>query len=243
MAFFRPTPPPTLRTLFPALSLHNPRVFCVPAALSASRLRLFGTTSLTHRAAITSPLPASFALHGRPLASTSLGLRTFATAQNPSSNAPPTSKINQLVREYGPVALMVYAFFSTLTFVSCLTSIYVLGVDRKTIMHWIHRAKEALGFKTNEKDEEEEEKAMEDAPKKSLFDFLPAGLKSEAVLTFGTNMLLAMVMTKMFLPVKLTLVGLLTPTVAKRLRSMGFDFSQKGAFGNAANTVRNNMKK
>ncbi|KAJ3017846.1 UNVERIFIED_CONTAM: hypothetical protein HDU68_011443 [Siphonaria sp. JEL0065] len=125
------------------------------------------------------------------------------------------------------------------------------------ILGWIHKAKALVGLEhknhsdddvaaTHEDHVEAHKKVdTEDTTnngKKSIFDFLPDSLKSEAVITLGTNVLLAMVMTKMFLPVKLTLVAFVTPVVAKRLRSMGFHFGQRGAYGNAARTVRDNIK-
>ncbi|KAI9352168.1 hypothetical protein BDR26DRAFT_1003175 [Obelidium mucronatum] len=180
-----------------------------------------------------------------------LGLRSFSVASTKhdfSKENKPASKFGQLMREYGPLSILVYAFFSSITFICCLSSIYFLGVDRRMILDWIHRAKQMVGLEAErteaekQKQEQQDEEDTTEAGKKSFFDFLPEPLKSEAVITLGTNVLLAMVMTKMFLPVKVTLVAFVTPMVAKRLRSMGFNFGQKGAYGNAAKTVRDNMK-
>ncbi|KAJ3126584.1 hypothetical protein HK100_010178 [Physocladia obscura] len=172
-------------------------------------------------------------------------------------NAKNASKLAKMIREYGPLSLLVYAFFSSLTFIGCLSSIYFLGVDRTMIKEWLRRARCALGFSSSSNDDDDKDPEisgsvsngaaatngeLEKKTKPSLFNALPEVLKTEAVMTLGTNVLLAMVMTKMFLPIKLTLVAFVTPVVAKRLRTMGFKFAQKGGYRDAAREVRDNIK-
>ncbi|KAJ3290593.1 hypothetical protein HDU79_003121 [Rhizoclosmatium sp. JEL0117] len=234
-----------MRVLSPTLlGLTRPTTTSFRQLLSnASRIRLLSTA--------TAPKASSFPFLPRSSQPTRLGLRFFATAPKhafkDNTNAPPPSKLAQLIREYGPLSLVVYAFFSSITFMCCLSSIYFLGVDRKMIMEWVHRAKEMIGLESKDaaakqKVGEHDSEDASEGGKKSFFDFLPESLKSEAVITLGTNVLLAMVMTKLFLPVKLTLVAFVTPTVARRLRTMGFNFGQKGGYGDAARTVRENIK-
>ncbi|KAJ3204520.1 hypothetical protein HDU82_005782 [Entophlyctis luteolus] len=154
-------------------------------------------------------------------------------------------RFGELVREYGPLSILVYAFFSSITFVSCLASIYAFGVDRATVKRWLDGVKRAVGFKPSEEVKADEVPESGDNGSKSnnrLLDALPAVLKTDAVVTLATNVVLAMVMTKMFLPIKLTLVAFVTPVVARRLRVMGFNFGQRGAYREAARDVRDMYK-
>ncbi|KAJ3233338.1 hypothetical protein HDU81_002319 [Chytriomyces hyalinus] len=179
-------------------------------------------------------------------------IRSFAnaTTKRDFSEKKEPGKMSSMIREYGPLAVGVYFFFSSITFVCCLSSIYFLGVDREMILRWVHNAKVAIGLESENKPEAAESKSVPakddedttDGGKKSFFDFLPEFLKTEAVLTLGTNVLLAMVMTKLFVPVKLGLVAVVTPVVARRLRAMGFNMGQRGAYKSAATNVRNTIK-
>ncbi|TPX61263.1 hypothetical protein CcCBS67573_g08943 [Chytriomyces confervae] len=182
-------------------------------------------------------------------------IRSFATAtKRDFSEKKEPGKMSSMIREYGPLAIGVYFFFSSITFVCCLSSIYFLGVDREMILRWVHNAKVAIGLESEAKAEDsitaaesksapvKDNEDTTEGGKKSFFDFLPEVLKTEAVLTLGTNVLLAMVMTKLFVPVKLGLVAVVTPVVARRLRAMGFDMGQRGAYKSAATNVRNTIK-
>ncbi|KAJ3328662.1 hypothetical protein HDU76_009529 [Blyttiomyces sp. JEL0837] len=107
-----------------------------------------------------------------------------------------------------------------------------MGIDKDTIMGVINKAKSFIGLKTKphheEKAENQEELAEAKKDAAGVFKYVPEVFKSPSVLTFMTNVLLAMAMTKLFLPIKLTVVAFVTPTVAKRLRAMGFDFGKRG---------------
>ncbi|KAJ1553008.1 hypothetical protein HK405_009249 [Cladochytrium tenue] len=238
------------------------------AASSVSRL--------SASAAATAPPPSARPLHAvvTPTASLStlarfaaLGPRAIAAASVSSTLSPAAQwrltfsrrlgsaagddkrGFGALTREYGPIAVAVYAVLSTCTFIICLTSIYLLGIDKNTIFDLVHRAKALLGFHHDPAHPDSTESAAEDtasaaAAASSSTDqadagtaagtstgvvaYLPDWLKSHAVLTLATNVLVAMAMTKLFIPVKLTIVAFVTPAVARRLRAMGFDFGKRG---------------
>ncbi|KAI8619920.1 hypothetical protein BC830DRAFT_1101904 [Chytriomyces sp. MP71] len=181
------------------------------------------------------------------IAGAGVGLRVFGSASSSKQGSSPKNgskgaKLGDMIREYGPLALGVYAFFSSITFVCCLSSIYFLGVDRAMILDWIHRAKSLIGMQSKDTNNQDSDDTATGG-KNSFVDFLPQFLKTDAVLTLGTNVLLAMVMTKLFMPVKFALVAGVTPMVARRLRSMGFSLGQKGGYKDAAAHVRESMKR
>ncbi|KAI9338376.1 hypothetical protein DFJ73DRAFT_847964 [Zopfochytrium polystomum] len=168
-----------------------------------------------------------------------------------NAGEPPKRGFRALTREFGPIALGVYLCVTSVFFVGCLTSIYVIGIDRDSILAVLKRAKALVGLSDKKKDAEE---AAEEAENKkhikegarSFMDVLPDWLKTPAVQTLATNVLLAMAMTKLFLPIKLTIVAFLTPTVARRLRSMGFDFGTRGyreMARDASGRVKERLKK
>ena len=73
--------------------------------------------------------------------------------------------------------------------------------------------------------------------RRTIVDFLPEWARNPAVMKFGTNVLLAMAMTKLFVPFKLALTAAVTPSVAKSLRSLGFTLGKPGGFRDAVNRI------
>lgn len=63
-----------------------------------------------------------------------------------------------------------------------------------------------------------------------------------ATATWGTQILLAMAMTKLFLPIKLGLTAGITPILARKLRYYGFNLSAKGGYKDASIQVRDKLK-
>ncbi|KAI8845479.1 hypothetical protein BC829DRAFT_399478 [Chytridium lagenaria] len=167
-----------------------------------------------------------------------------ASFNTPETDAPPTPPgkrtLKTLFREYGPIALLVYAALSFTVFLICFSSITFLGVNQHTITTLFTRIKTLLGFKpAPPTDDDYDEEVQKD--KKSILRFLPEFLQNPMVITVGTNILLAMAMTKLFLPIKLAVVVGVTPTVAKRLRGMGFDFG-KMKYKDMANDAKGRIK-
>ncbi|KAJ3110347.1 hypothetical protein HDU96_006681 [Phlyctochytrium bullatum] len=155
------------------------------------------------------------------------------------AGAEPKRGLKELFREYGPIAVMVYFALSSTVFLICFSSISFLGVNEQTVMSIFSRLKSLVGLGSNQKtaadgsqvemtDADFAAEAEKDrkADEKSILRFLPAFMQSPWIITVGTNVLLAMAMTKLFLPLKVGVVVAVTPTVAKRLRAMGFDFGR-----------------
>ncbi|KAJ3109167.1 hypothetical protein HDU97_008566 [Phlyctochytrium planicorne] len=149
-----------------------------------------------------------------------------SSSSSSSSEAPSGKRsLKTLFREYGPIAVGVYFTLSFTVFLICFTSITVLGVDAQTIGAIFTRIKGFLGFKKPEKHEQTSEEAREEE-EKTLVRFLPEFMQNPWLITVVTNVLLAMAMTKLFIPIKVGVVVAVTPAVAKRLRAMGFDFGK-----------------
>ncbi|KAJ3213454.1 hypothetical protein HDU67_002878 [Dinochytrium kinnereticum] len=154
------------------------------------------------------------------------GLSTTTTGKGDDANPPSPGKrdLRTLFREYGPIALLVYASLSFTVFLICFSSITFLGVNQQTIQSLFTYIKTLLGYPASPPSKSDSTEEEED--RKSITRFLPSFLQSPWVITVGTNVLLAMAMTKLFLPFKLGVVVAVTPTVAKRLRALGFDFGK-----------------
>ncbi|KAI9088311.1 hypothetical protein DFS34DRAFT_561096, partial [Phlyctochytrium arcticum] len=122
----------------------------------------------------------------------------------------PRRDFKSLTREYGPIALAVYCTLTFLTFCACFTSISAFDIDAKTIKGYLIQAKSWMGYPPST-DPDAVEQVVE-PPKESWLDQLPIARETL------THILLAMGMTKLFVPVKLGLTAGITPIVARRLR-------------------------
>ncbi|KAI8921555.1 hypothetical protein BC831DRAFT_405130, partial [Entophlyctis helioformis] len=136
--------------------------------------------------------------------------RTFATSSSPEApQGKPAGGIKALLREYGTVALGTYLTLSFIVFCGCLSSIVFLGINETHIAHAFTSIKAAFGFapKTDSSAEDDaaQDAANEAKAKSSLFDILPEWARSPFVVTMGTNVLLAMAMTKLFSPLKVAI--------------------------------------
>ncbi|KAI8821649.1 Sucrase/ferredoxin-like-domain-containing protein [Fimicolochytrium jonesii] len=164
----------------------------------------------------------------------------------PGAQEPPKRDFKSLLREYGPIATITYLTLSFMTFCACLTSIMVLGIDQKQIKTAFRKIKEFLGF--HPADPEPELRAAdalndETAKEPTWWErHMPEWLKNPATHAMLTNILLAMAMTKMFLPIKLGITAAIVPTVAKKLRSMGFNLGTKGGYKTAAQKVKEDVR-
>ena len=152
----------------------------------------------------------SYILKSRPLK-----LRNASTVKNAEKAA---DKASAMTKAYGPVAFIVYSSLAFPTFLGCLYSITYLGVTQKDIYNWLDKVK---GFFGMEPTLPAEKKAQ------TNWDFLPEFMKTEKFIEFGTNVLLAMVMTKIFSPLKLTLTAMLTPSAARLFQRFGWFVPKK----------------
>ncbi|KAL2917807.1 DUF1279 superfamily [Polyrhizophydium stewartii] len=166
--------------------------------------------------------------------------------------------INGLLREYGAVALGVYFSMSFLVFCCCFASITFLGINETHIARVFAQLKRLVGLGTKPdgeapvsaggRDSAEEASSAasssaerEQAERKSVLDWLPEWARNPTVVRIGTNALLAMAMTKLFVPIKVAITAAIVPSVAKRLRAMGFNIGTSGVAG-AVREARDRIK-
>ncbi|KAJ3158860.1 hypothetical protein HDU86_002548 [Geranomyces michiganensis] len=176
-------------------------------------------------------------------ASTTLPPTTAGPATPPPPPPPPKRDFKSLMREYGPIATGVYLSLSFLTFCACLTSIVVLGIDEAQIKRWFAMVRSAVGFPPASDDSKAIEIA-DDVNTEPTFwaKITPEWMRSPTTRHAITTVLLAMGMTKLFMPVKLGITAAITPFVAKKLRSFGFQLGQKGGYKTAAAQIRTEVK-
>ncbi|RKP03904.1 hypothetical protein CXG81DRAFT_3619, partial [Caulochytrium protostelioides] len=135
----------------------------------------------------------------------------------------PVSPLKRLVREYGVIVFVLYMGLAFLVYLVCLSAITFAGVDQAMIEGWLDRAKRAFGLDVPTPEERAAARAAVDPQQSWVRRFLPASMQSEAVVTFVHNSLLAMVMTKLFFPIKLAITAAAAPRVSRWLRRMGFN--------------------
>ncbi|KAJ1344502.1 hypothetical protein BSLG_000026 [Batrachochytrium salamandrivorans] len=208
--------------------------------LSSSRCysSLFRPLSLWRTSPISSTIK-SFAVTASPLSTNPYTTHTPATTSNRQQG------IQSLLREYGPLALGVYLTLSFTIFCCCLASISFLGIDESHIAAAFAYLKGWVGY-TQEADAAQTEVASPAADKdqaiSTAISWLPEWAQSPAAIRIGSNILLAMAMTKLFMPLKIAITAAIVPAVSKRARSMGFTFGQKGGIGSAVRDVKSQMR-
>ncbi|KAJ3260596.1 hypothetical protein HK103_000206 [Boothiomyces macroporosus] len=162
-------------------------------------------------------------LKPRALHTASLGIFSLRPTKSTRFNA---FKINQfklhpvrryasfkeLAREYGPVALGVYGTLAFITYWGCFLSITYLGITQDDISAAFNKLRSIVGMKPEEKKEKVE----------SDIKWLPEWAKTPKFQTVATNLLLALLMTKLFSPIKIGITAALTPPIGKRLKAMGW---------------------
>ncbi|KAI8918431.1 Sucrase/ferredoxin-like-domain-containing protein [Powellomyces hirtus] len=156
----------------------------------------------------------------------------------PPPPPPPKRDFKSLTREYGPIALGVYLSLSFMTFCLCLTCITVLNIDEAQIKAIFAYIKSMLGF--TPADPAPPAVPTQAAP--AWVAWMPEWMRSPQTRQILTSVLLAMGMTKLFLPIKLAITAAITPMVARKLRSFGFQLGQKGGYKNAAAQVKSEVK-
>ncbi|KAJ3323180.1 hypothetical protein HDV06_002192 [Boothiomyces sp. JEL0866] len=162
-------------------------------------------------------------LKPRAIHSASLGLYNIRQFRPFQFNAFRVSQFNlhpvrryasfkELAREYGPVALGVYGTLAFVTYWGCFLSITYLGVTQDDISAAFNKLRSFVGMKPEEKKEEV----------KSDIKWLPEWAKTPQFQTIATNLLLALLMTKLFSPIKIGITAALTPPIGKKLKAMGW---------------------
>ncbi|KAJ3292190.1 hypothetical protein HK104_005515 [Borealophlyctis nickersoniae] len=190
----------------------------------------------------THPKPSIF--HPNLLRAFTTPTATAPLSSTPSSPPPPPPKrdFRSLSREYGPIALGVYLTLSFITFCGCFISITVLGIDSAQIRAALDYVKAKLGFHVPTPEERAAEDSEDKEESRKWVTYLPEWAREPAVLTTSRNVLLAMAMTKLFMPIKLGITAAVTPAVAKKLRNLGFNLGQKGGYKAAAADARERVQ-
>ncbi|KAJ1343717.1 hypothetical protein BSLG_001698 [Batrachochytrium salamandrivorans] len=185
-----------------------------------------------HRSSDLSPLAyipisstiKSFAVTASPLSTKPYTTHTPATTSNRQQG------IQSLLREYGPLALGVYLTLSFTIFCCCLASISFLGIDESHIAAAFAYLKGWVGY-TQEADAAQTKVVSPAADKdqaiSTAISWLPEWAQSPAAIRIGSNILLAMAMTKLFMLLKIAITAAIVPAVSKRARSMGFTLTER----------------
>ena len=74
------------------------------------------------------------------------------------------------------------------------------------------------------------------------FDPQKPEIIDDTTTTLGTQILLAIALSKLFVPLKLGLAAGLTPILARKLRYYGFNLSAKGGYKDARDQVKQKFK-
>lgn len=122
--------------------------------------------------------------------------------------------VQGMVKKYGVLAFGVYSTLSFSVFCGCMYSITYMGIRQQDVNNLFNKVKETLGWEIKNEMVEERES--------TLLKILPASMRTTETVDFLTRVLLAMGMTKLFLPIKLPLVAFITPLLARRLTRMGY---------------------
>jgi hypothetical protein len=119
-----------------------------------------------------------------------------------------------MVRQYGLLAFGVYSTLSFTVFCGCMYSITCMGINQNDVAGWFNKIRNVFGLPDQENANDEKDSV--------ILKFLPPQLRDPETVGFITRVLLGMAMTKLFLPIKLPLVGIITPILARRLTKMGY---------------------
>lgn len=111
-------------------------------------------------------------------------------------------------------------------FCLCYASIAYFGFDAEVLLRKVKKVREwAMGVS----DDEDGVKVVvvEEPSSTTTTESSETKKPNSNLTTTASTILLAMGMTKLFLPIKLMLTAALTPLVARRLRRLGFDVGIK----------------
>ena len=140
--------------------------------------------------------------------------RFLTTSSTPTSNS---SSLAQKTKEYGLLSIIVYSTLSFSTFCGCLFSISKLELTSKDFTNGLNKVRIAVGM-----DPVEIEEAPAEKEESRIYKHLPDWAKTEQAQRVATNVLLAMGMTKLFAPVKIGLTAMIVPSLARKLKSVGW---------------------
>jgi hypothetical protein len=124
-----------------------------------------------------------------------------------------------IARQYGSLAVGVYFTLSFSTFMVCLSTVYFAGITQKDVSRLFQKIKGFFGIepskpKENGKDEE--------GFLSGILKSLPEWAQHPKIIDLGTNVLIALGMAKLLIPVKLTITAAIVPSVARYLKRLGY---------------------
>lgn len=192
-------------------------------AIAAPSSRTFGL--LARLPSATSPASP---VCGTPLKPVNPALRVLDRPRNYAAQsvkddegpeAPPPrgeGTIARLTREYGRIAVVVYSCLTFTVFVLCYVAVASLGVDVHWILEKFHELRANFGWNRTESEREQSASV-----KKSQDDSAEA--KTKPAFFSMANWLLALALTKVFVPVKLLATTAITPSIARILRARGWE--------------------
>ncbi|TPX66625.1 hypothetical protein SpCBS45565_g04347 [Spizellomyces sp. 'palustris'] len=172
----------------------------------------------------------------RPFPPRGTSIRTYTTKRSYSTQP---RDFKSLTREYGPIAVGVYLSLSFLTFCACLTAITAFGIDEAQIKGWFDKFRSMVGFPPSPTPTNPDTEPNTETNDKT---YLPTIFQNPTTRQTLTTILLAMAMTKLFLPIKLGITAAITPFVAKKLRNLGFELGTKGGYKSAAVRVKSEVR-
>ena len=105
------------------------------------------------------------------------------------------------------------------TFCLCLSSITFFQLDINKIQDLLYKTKKMAGWHPD-----------------------PPQQVDNSAASWTSQILIAMAMTKLFVPIKLGITAALTPILARKLRYYGFNLSAKGGYKDASLQVRDKLK-
>jgi hypothetical protein len=120
-------------------------------------------------------------------------------------------------------------------FCCCYASIALLGIDAQSLKGLLSTVKSHIpGLSSTDPKESNSTPTL---PQENS-----GNNKDDTIwMNLGANLVLAIAMTKLFVPLKVGLTAYLTPKVAKKLRSLGFNLRKPGGLREARDQIQQSV--
>lgn len=138
-------------------------------------------------------------------------LPRFYVSQPDSDDQPPPKNLKNLVKEYGRIAIFVYLCCSFTSFIICFLIVWKFDLNFQTLANLKSKLFGSNSIENSNPNPNPSKSNNSSSLNSDLF----------------TQLLVSMAFTKLLLPIKLGLTALLTPILARRLRSLGWDIGGK----------------
>ena len=123
-------------------------------------------------------------------------------------------------------------------FCCCYASITLLGIEAQTVADVLSSIKSHIPGLSS--DSKEAMGSINPHPEPPHTKSSPTN-QNTLWMNIGANLVLAMAMTKLFVPIKVGLTAYLTPRVAKKLRSLGFNLGKPGGLRAARDQIQQSV--